>query len=189
MKIVCLGDSITAGAGVPPEDCWVAILGKETPDAWINAGIVGDTCLGMLVRLQTQILPQKPDAVFLLGGINDILLTGSADTAKSSTMAMVHQCAHAGVRPILGIPYGIDRIPNYLESICQGQSAIHSVRDYSVWLRALSAALHLRALDFGAAFEGAANSFDPLLSDGLHPSSAGHRVMAEAVKRSGLFGR
>ena len=43
MKIVCLGDSLTAGYKVRPESAWVSILNRETPHTWINCGISGDT--------------------------------------------------------------------------------------------------------------------------------------------------
>ena len=61
MKICCLGDSLTAGYGVRPENCWVSLLNHRTSYTWINCGIPGDTSLGMLTRLRTDILPQKPD--------------------------------------------------------------------------------------------------------------------------------
>lgn len=39
MKIVCLGDSLTAGYNVTREESWVDLLNRETSDTWINAGI------------------------------------------------------------------------------------------------------------------------------------------------------
>ena len=107
MKIVCLGDSLTTGYNLVPGEGWVDLLNRETPHLWVNAGVAGDTSTGLLVRLQSQALPQKPDMVLFMGGDNDIMLTGSADQAKSAVMAMVHQCVAAGVRPVVGIPYPV----------------------------------------------------------------------------------
>ena len=92
MKNICLGDSLTAGYHVRPEESWVTLLGRETPDTWINAGVSGDTSAGMLVRLLTEVFPQKPDRVLYMGGDNDILVTGSLDQAKSSLMSILHLC-------------------------------------------------------------------------------------------------
>ena len=74
MNILCIGDSLTAGYGVPREQCWVSLLDRQTQHHWQNAGISGDTTPGMLARLQQ--LPSKPDLIIWMGGINDILLTG-----------------------------------------------------------------------------------------------------------------
>ena len=105
MRIVCLGDSITAG--VSQEESWVALLQRSSSHTWINAGIVGDIAVGMLCRLQDCIRHHRPDMLIWLGGVNDILLTGSRDLPVSCTMAAVHQCVAAGVLPVVGIPYSI----------------------------------------------------------------------------------
>lgn len=76
MKIICLGDSLTAGCGLRRGENWVELLREQTGDEWINAGVCGDTSTGILVRLQTEVLPQRPDEVLLMGGDNDIMLTG-----------------------------------------------------------------------------------------------------------------
>ena len=103
MKIICLGDSLTAGCGLRRGENWVELLREQTGDEWINAGVCGDTSTGILVRLQTEVLPQRPDEVLLMGGDNDIMLTSCADQAKSAMMAMIHQCAARGVKPVVGI--------------------------------------------------------------------------------------
>ena len=67
MKIVCLGDSLTTGYNLAPGEGWVDLLNRETPHLWVNAGVAGDTSTGLLVRLQSQALPQKPDMVLFMG--------------------------------------------------------------------------------------------------------------------------
>lgn len=174
MKIVCLGDSITAAA-----NGWVNIL-DQNRGIWINEGIAGDTALGMAARLQNQILARKPDGIFLLAGVNDILLTGSDGIARSALMAMVHQCVQMGVKPIVGIPYHPVRPPAYLQSICHPNWP-GAMEAYIDWLRELCRVLRLRHVDFDRVVG------PELLMDGLHPSPDGHRVMAEEVIKS--FGR
>lgn len=66
MKIICLGDSLTAGCGLRHGENWVELLREQTGDEWINAGVCGDTSTGILVRLQTEVLPQRPDEVLLM---------------------------------------------------------------------------------------------------------------------------
>ena len=86
MKIICLGDSLTAGCGLRRGENWVELLREQTGDEWINAGVCGDTSTGILVRLQTEVLPQRPDEVLLMGGDNDIMLTGCADPYSVKTL-------------------------------------------------------------------------------------------------------
>ena len=42
MIVVCLGDSLTFGEGVPPDMAWPALLGKRLGCDIVNAGVNGD---------------------------------------------------------------------------------------------------------------------------------------------------
>ena len=184
MKIVCLGDSLTAGYRLSSEDCWVQILNRETPHTWINAGVSGDASTGLLVRLQTEVLPQQPDMVLLMGGDNDIMLTGSEEQAKTSLMAMLHQCAARGVKPVVGIPFPIRNIPQRWQAVCDVENARSASLRYIRWLRALTDAISLRRVDLAAALAAAPLPGELYQEDGMHPSAAGSRVMADAVLQS-----
>lgn len=178
MKIICLGDSLTSCPGVKKDERWTELLTRETPHEWVCAGVPGDTTSGMLARLQT-ILPQKPGAIFLMGGVNDILVSGDCGLAKAGMMALIHQCVAAGVKPIVGIPYLPVSIPQDWDGLCD-----HNAREvltlYVTWLRELCRVFRLRCVDFAAAYE--ITEADGLLQpDGLHPTAAGCRRMVEAV--------
>ena len=167
MKIICLGDSLTAGCGLRRGENWVELLREQTGDEWINAGVCGDTSTGILVRLQTEVLPQRPDEVLLMGGDNDIMLTGCADQAKSAMMAMI---------PVLGIP-------EPWRAVCDWERAQAESAAYIAWLRRLVRAVSLRHVDFAEAFErcGGRALYQ---ADGMHPNAEGNRVMAETVRRA-----
>lgn len=62
-KIVMLGNSLTENAGD-----WNLLLGTTNV---VNRGISGDDAKGIINRL-VQILPQKPKAIFLMCGTNDL---------------------------------------------------------------------------------------------------------------------
>ena len=185
MKTVCLGDSLTFGYGVDPRECWVSLAGQFYGGDWVNCGICGDTALGMLARLNTLIRPLQPRYVLIMGGYNDILITGSFQQAQSAMMAMVHQCAHAGVRPVIGIPIPMRCAPgNSWRPLIDMNRAIAVQAEYTKWLRLFVQTLHLRSVDFAAAFE--AHAFPDVLyqSDGLHPTAQGHLLMAKALEES-----
>lgn len=183
MKIICLGDSLTAGCGLRRGENWVELLREQTGDEWINAGVCGDTSTGILVRLRTEVLPQRPDEVLLMGGDNDIMLTGCADQAKSAMMAMIHQCAARGVKPVVGIQFPVLGIPEPWRAVCDWERAQAESAAYIAWLRRLVRAVSLRHVDFAEAFErcGGRALYQ---ADGMHPNAEGNRVMADAVRRA-----
>ena len=183
MKIICLGDSLTAGCGLRRGENWVELLREQTGDEWINAGVCGDTSTGILVRLQTEVLPQRPDEVLLMGGDNDIMLTGCADQAKSAMMAMIHQCAARGVKPVVGIQFPVLGIPEPWRAVCDWERAQAESAAYIAWLRRLVRAVSLLHVDFAEAFErcGGRALYQ---ADGMHPNAEGNRVMADAVRRA-----
>ncbi len=186
MKIICLGDSITAPFTLSPDRMWVSLLDRETGDEWINAGICGDTTGGMLVRLHADVFPARPDAVFLMGGGNDMLLTGSFEQPKLNMMALVHECVARGIRPVLGIAPVITGVPEPWRPVTRWEEAPAVSEAYAAWLRVFARTFGLRAVDFAAAFEAHAGErlYQP---DGLHPNAAGNRLMADTVLQSPYF--
>lgn len=77
VKVVALGDSLTAGLGLPAKDGFVprlqAALAADGVAAEIaNAGVSGDTAADGLARLDWSV-PQGTDAVIVELGANDML--------------------------------------------------------------------------------------------------------------------
>lgn len=73
--IIALGDSLTAGFGVAPDESYPAVLErmlreKRSGYRVINAGISGETSSGTLARVPW-ILSQDPDIVIVETGAND----------------------------------------------------------------------------------------------------------------------
>ena len=56
MKMVCIGDSLTYGLGIPVNENWAALLGRELGFEVVNKGVNGDTSGGMLARLERDVL-------------------------------------------------------------------------------------------------------------------------------------
>ena len=77
LNIVALGDSLTAGYGLPNQDAFPvklqqALAAKGVAVAVSNAGVSGDTMSGGLARLDWSV-PPETDAVILELGANDAL--------------------------------------------------------------------------------------------------------------------
>jgi acyl-CoA thioesterase-1 len=77
LRVLALGDSLTAGYGLAAADAFPSQLERAlraagVPARLINAGVSGDTSAGGLARLDWA-LAEKPDAVVLCLGANDAL--------------------------------------------------------------------------------------------------------------------
>ena len=110
MKIICMGDSITYGFGLPDlSKRWSDLVSARTGHTLINRGISGDTTGGMLARCQTQVFNQAPDAMVLLGGFL-VSLEGLYDVETNLTAALT--CV-SNVGPGLGSVGPVENFAGY----------------------------------------------------------------------------
>jgi acyl-CoA thioesterase-1 len=169
--VVFLGDSLTAGLGLGEEEAYPALVGRAlaergAPARIVNAGVSGDTTAGGLARLDW-LLTQNPAVVVVALGANDGLRAQPLATIESTLAEIVRRARAAGAAVVLA---GMRMPPNYGPEYTRGFEAIY--RDL--------------ARDEGLAFvpfllEGVAA--DPELNqpDGIHPTAAGQRKIAELV--------
>jgi len=192
--IACLGDSLTYGYEVRREETWVFLAGRELAPMVVlhNYGLNGDTTTGMLERLQTEILPSRPDAVLLMGGANDIAIDGSAVQAQANIPAMVRSVAERGAIPLIGIPLPYFPLPREEWGNLSDQiKAAAEYDEYAGWLRDFCASSGYRTVDFRACFEDRVKRDNATPAsyffDGLHFNAKGHQVLAacmvETVRR------
>ncbi|MBS0534697.1 MAG: arylesterase [Proteobacteria bacterium] len=88
VKIVVLGDSLSAGYGLDVQDAFpsklqAALKAKGYATEMINAGVSGDTATGGLERFDWSV-PSDADAVILELGANDALRGVSPDVTRSA---------------------------------------------------------------------------------------------------------
>lgn len=170
VKIVALGDSLTAGYMLPqaagfPAQLQVALQKKGYKVEVINAGVSGDTTSGGLQRLDWA-LGENPDGVILelgandgLRGIDPRIARGNLDKIISSIAAKKADILLAGIRAVGN--WG----PEYetkFNAIFPELAAKHAVPLYPFFL------------------EGVIGEKSLVLDDGLHPNEKG---VAEIVKR------
>jgi acyl-CoA thioesterase I len=104
VTIVALGDSLTAGYGLPPEDGFVpqmqAWLAGQGADAVVlNAGVSGDTTAGGVSRLDWALTPDTDALIVNLGG-NDMLRGIDPAEARANLTAIMEGAAARGL-PVL----------------------------------------------------------------------------------------
>lgn len=171
-RIVFFGDSIT--------DAWR--LNEYYPGRdFLNRGIGGQTTGDMLQRFQADAINLKPEAVLILAGTND-LARGVPLTAIESNLTVMADLADLhGIRVILASLLPVndahkDENPQYERSRLRPPS---SIRQLNQWMEGLCRERKYTYVDYYAALIDSGGSLKVEDSDdGLHPNSAGYRIMA-----------
>jgi acyl-CoA thioesterase-1 len=113
--ILIVGDSISAGYGLPPDTGWTTLLQQRLatqhyPHRVVNASISGDTTAGGRARLDALLAQDRPAITVIELGGNDGLRGGSLDAMRANLDAMVVAAQKAGSRVLL---VGMQLPPNY----------------------------------------------------------------------------
>jgi acyl-CoA thioesterase-1 len=169
--IAVLGDSLTAGLGVAPDEAYPALLEarlrREGYDyRVINAGVSGDTSAGGLRRLDW-VLRLSPEIVIVALGANDGLRGQPVATLRDNLVAIVQKAHVAGARVLLA---GMRVPPNYGAAYARDFAAV-----FPEVARRTSVALVPFLLE-GVAAEVRLNQ-----GDGIHPNAEGQRLIADHV--------
>jgi acyl-CoA thioesterase-1 len=166
--IAVLGDSLSAGYGLPESDAFPAVVESLLRERGrsvrvLNAGVSGDTTAGGLNRLDW-ILRQTPEILVVELGGNDALRGQPLENIEANLRAIVKGARAAGARVLL---LGMDLPTNYGPDYSSGFAAIYEriADDEGV------------ALVPGFMREV---GLDPSLlqADGLHPTAEGQRRLA-----------
>jgi lysophospholipase L1-like esterase len=188
MKIVCLGDSLTYGYAISRRFIWTKVAAELTGFDFVNKGINGDTTGGMLSRFQKDVLDQKPDALIVIGGANDIFASGSLDNAKANMFSMRHLAANAQIAFIVGtaLPIKIEQVDKSWACFADMKKSEQLCRDYILWLKLFCETFGASFIDLWAFFDAALKENNDLYLDGLHPNEQGHRIIAEFIAKKVL---
>lgn len=188
MKIMCMGDSITYGTGLPDlSQRWSNLVAARTGYTLVNLGIGGDATGGMLARCQTQVFANGPDVLHLLGGTNDICFTYDYHQAFANIVSMIRHAQTFEIPIMVGIPipfiperfakqeWFADRDNEYITRQCERLAQV---------LCAFCTAQEIPFIDYRNAFLNEDGSVrTELYTDALHPNATGHAVMAEVLCR------
>jgi acyl-CoA thioesterase-1 len=104
--VLVVGDSLSAGYGIKPQEGWVALLeGRLRTEGYgyrvVNASISGDTTTGGLRRLPRALASHKPAVVIIELGGNDGLRGTPIDVMRRNLVQMIELAQAAGARVIL----------------------------------------------------------------------------------------
>ncbi len=187
-KIICLGDSLTEGAGLDRQRTWPALVENGLSGATlINQGIGGDTTGGMLARFASLVVPEKPDLVVILGGCNDLWFGLDPRIIQANLFAVASQAQYHGILPLMATP-----LP-FVTEIMETQPWMPPPEGYGAMARQveqLRSALNDAApkseilfADLYAQFCDEAGKVQRryFMEDGLHPNYPGHQRIAQAI--------
>ncbi|HEY1795053.1 MAG TPA: arylesterase [Stellaceae bacterium] len=171
LEIVDIGDSLTAGLGLPVDQAFPARLEARLKQDGLdvhvaNAGVSGDTTAGGLARLDWA-LGDKPDLVILALGANDALRGTDPAVVKANLDKMIDKIQASGAKLLL---LGMLAPPNWgkgyeqtFDGIYPDLAKAHRVPLYPFFL------------------EGVAMNPDLNQPDGLHPNEKGVGVLVDHI--------
>jgi acyl-CoA thioesterase I len=171
VKIVALGDSLTAGYGLPDSEGFVprlqaALTAKGVAADIQNAGASGDTAADGLARLDWSV-PDGTQAVILELGANDMLRGFKPEVTRTALDAILHRLTDRHIAVLLcGMRAAPNLGPDYaqaFERIYPDLAAKYGVALYPFFL------------------DGVAGDLSLLQHDGLHPNPAGVDIIVARI--------
>lgn len=171
-RILVVGDSISAGFGVPVQQGWVALLQESlqqrVPAAQvINASISADTTGGGLTRLPALLQQHQPDLTIIELGGNDGLRGTPLKVIEKNLQRMITLTRQANSDILL---LGMQIPPNYGARYASAFQAVFA-----------ELATQQNTLLLPFLLEGIATKAELMQPDGIHPTSAAQPLMRDAV--------
>jgi len=171
--ILCFGDSLTAGYGLEPSQAFPAVIQEKiNTRGWkfrvVNAGLSGETTAGGLRRIDW-VLQRPVDVLVLALGANDGLRGLPVEKAKQNLQAIIDRAR--GKYPQVKVVLAGMQVPSNLG------------REYTSHFRVIFPELaetnNAALIPF--LLEGVGGMPELNLPDGIHPTAAGQKIVAENV--------
>lgn len=171
LRLVALGDSLTAGYGLPAEQGFTVVLEKALKARGydvqvVNAGVSGDTTAGGRARLEWT-LGDKPDAMIVELGANDMLRGIDPAVARANLDAIMKTVTGRKIPVLLA---GMVASGTYGKAYVERFNAIYPelAKTYGVPL-------------YPFFLEGVATDARLNQGDGIHPNAAGVQKIVEGI--------
>lgn len=167
--IMILGDSLSAGYGVTPQQGWVNLLQNQLNQQYpkkhqvVNASVSGETTSGALARLPKLLQTHRPNIVLIELGGNDGLRGQPPQMIQKNLAQMIQQSQKANATVIL---FGMKIPPNYGTAYSQA---------FENNYKNLSQQYKIKLLPFF--MDGIAGHKDLMQKDLIHPNANAQKIL------------
>ncbi|WON81670.1 arylesterase [Acinetobacter sp. UGAL515B_02] len=171
--ILVVGDSLSAGYGINPEQGWVALLQKRLDQddpkqhKVINASVSGETTSGALARLPKLLQTYKPQVMIVELGGNDALRGQPPQLIRANLEKLVQRGQAAQAKVVL---FGMKIPPNYGTAYSQAFE-----NNYKV----VSQKYKVKLLPFF--LEGVAGNKTLMQKDQIHPNAKAQSILLKTA--------
>jgi len=174
--IAFLGTSLTSGLGLadPSRQAYPALIQQKLDSAGrryrvVNAGVSGESSAGALGRIDWVLSRDSVAILVIETGANDALRAQSPDSVQGRIQAIIDH-ARALPAPPRIVLVGMEALPNLGAEYARRFRAIYPE---------LARTNNLPLVPFLLAGVGGVDSLNQ--SDGIHPTAAGHRILADNI--------
>jgi len=172
-KLLILGDSISAGYGLKKSENWVQLLEASLSISGskleiINSSISGDTTIGGLSRIESDLEKHKPNYVLIELGGNDALRGYPIEKIKSNLLKIIDASFAAEANPMI---MQIRIPPNYGKNYVAAFESIYAEIAKEKNIPKLTFLLEKVALDKSL-----------MQLDGIHPNAKAQPLIADQVE-------
>ena len=189
IRIVAIGDSTTAGTPAFASPLEIPPAGKGDPTSqygyWLmqahpewdvfNRGVNGERSDQIRARFERDVVAAKPVLVVVIAGVNDVYQGRPVDVVTGNLRWMYDKAQKSGIRAVAGtiLPYDTATPEQNLK--------MHQI---NAWIRRQAEADPTLGFVDTRSAVAAPGKPDTLSATGdhLHPSPAGYRAMAEAIR-------
>ena len=167
--ILIVGDSLSAGYGINPEQGWVQLLQKRLNQQYpkqhkvVNASVSGETTSGALARMPKLLQSYQPDVVVIELGGNDALRGQPPQMIQKNLGQLVQQSQRTKAKVVL---LGMKIPPNYGTAYSQAFE-----NNYKV----ISQQYKVKLLPFF--MEGVAGHKNLMQNDQIHPNAKAQSLL------------
>lgn len=167
--IMILGDSLSAGYGIQPQQGWVHLLQKRLDQHYpkqhkvVNASVSGETTSGALARLPKLLQTHRPDLVVIELGGNDGLRGQPPQMIQKNLARLVAQSQNSKSKVVI---FGMKIPPNYGQAYSKAFE-----NNYKV----VSQQYQIKLLPFF--LEGVAGKKQLMQNDQIHPNAQAQPIL------------
>ena len=170
-KIMILGDSLSAGYGINPQQGWVDLLQKRLNQQYpkqhtvVNASVSGETTSGALARLPKLLKTHQPEIVVIELGGNDGLRGQPPQMIQKNLVQLIQQSQKAKATVLV---FGMKIPPNYGTAYSKAFE-----NNYKI----VSQKYQLKLLPFF--MQGIAGNKSLMQKDLIHPNSSAQKILLD----------